>query len=267
MPGSELAVLLYGNGAELGNFKFFADDLATQLIGDRRFGRTDIIIRPTLDRASFFSALMGVPPTQKIKELHVFSHSIGGGLYVGYHDPTAAARRQAAVNAFPHPFTGTGPRISYDQVLDAETGGILTDHLLREPFRGAQAALRANFSAGATIKIWGCNSGVRGWVYTDSDSSGHLVSDQNAPADFYYWRALNTRNVPKPSIAQAFADFFGVTVYGAGSGSHIEVWYRRRWITSTEFRRITGRFAGEPDVLRLHPDRGDYNPFSPSAPR
>jgi hypothetical protein len=268
MPDNEIAVVLYGNGAELGNFKFFANDLATQFVQDRKFDRANIIIKPTLSGAEFFSALIGIPPSRKIKELHVFSHSIGGGLYLGYRLGAAARFRQDALRPFPYPFTPGAPRISYDQVLATEyKAAILTDHLRWPPFSEAQAQLRAKFSAGATIKIWGCNSGVSGWVYTDEDSSGNLVPDQNAPANYYYWRALNTRNVPKPSIAQAFADFFGVTVYGAGSGSHIEVWYHGRWITSTAFKGATGRFPGEPDILRLHPDRGDYNPFSPSAPR
>jgi hypothetical protein len=264
MPENDLAVMLYGNGADLGNFKLFADDLAAQLVRDRKFSRTDIVIKQTLDRATFFAALTAIPPNQKIKELHIFSHSIGGGLYIGYHERAAGDSRAAAVARFPHPFTGTEARISYDLVLDAEIGGILTDHLLRQPLANARSMLRAKFSTGAILKIWGCNSGVSGWVYSDTDSSGHLVTDQNAPAEYYYWRALNTLNVPKPSIAQAFADFFGVTTYGAGSGSHIEVFYRQRWITSTEYKRLTGRFAGEPEILRLHPDRGDYNRFSPS---
>jgi hypothetical protein len=274
MPDTEIAVLLYGNGYDLGNFQFYADDLAAQLVREKKFDRANIIIKQTLNGAAYFSALMAVPLNQKIKELHVFSHSIGGGLYLGYHVADAGAIRAAAANAFPHPFTGTGPRISYDQVVATEyQAALLTDHLLGPAFTGAQAQLRAKFSAGATIKLWGCNSGVSGWVYSDEDSSGHLVSDQNAPAEHYYWRALNTRNVPKPSIAQAFADFFGVAVYGAGSGSHVEVWYNGSWVKADAFVRATGRQPGsrrgprDPDILRLHPDHGDYNRFSPGASR
>jgi hypothetical protein len=267
MAETEIALLLYGNGAGLGNFRFFVDDLATQLTGETNFDVSSIVKKETRDRASFFAALSAVPPNQKIKQLHVFSHSIGGGLYVGYHDATAAANRQAAVSAFPTPFPGgTAPRIGYDQVLDAETGGILTDHLIREPLASARAALKAKFSADSLIKLWGCNSGVSGWVYSDTDGNGALVYEQNAPATFYYWRALNTRNVPKPCIAQALSDYFGVAVYGAGSGSHVEVKYRGGWITSDAYKAATHRYAGEPETLRLQPDRGNYNKFSPSRP-
>jgi hypothetical protein len=111
-----------------------------------------------------------------------------------------------------------------------------------------------------------CNSGVSGWVYTDYDSTTRsFVSDQNASADFYYWRALNTRNVPKPSIAQALADYFGITVYGAGSGSHIEVQQQGQWITSNKYKQQTGRWPGAPQTLRLQPDRGTYNEFKPTS--
>lgn len=257
----DIALLLYGNGADLGNFKFFADDTAAELIRLKKFPKADIVIKKTLDRASFFAALQAVPAGQKIKELHVYSHSIGAGLYVGYHEATASANRANAVAAF----RGSTLKISYEQVLTAETGGILTDHLIQEPLKSQKGEFRAKFAAGATAKLWGCNAGVQNWVYTDSDSRGNLVSDQDAPAAYYYWRALNTRNTPKPSIAQALADYFGVTVYGAGSGSHIEVQHQGKWISSTQYKKVTGRFAGEPETLRLHPDAGNYNAIAPAG--
>lgn len=265
MPDNDLAVILYGNGGKLGNFKLFADDLAAQLISTKKFSRANIVIKQTLDRASFFSALSAIPPNQKIKELHVFSHSIGGGLYVGYHEHSSDMARSAAIGAFPYPFTGTERHISYDQVLTAEIGAVLTDHLLISPLKDARPALRAKFSTGAMMKIWGCNSGVDNWIYSDEVRNDLTAWEQTAPAKYYYWRALNTRNVPKPSIAQALADFFGITAYGATSGSHIEVFHQKKWVTSTEFKRLTGRFAGEPDILRLHPDHADYKRFSPGS--
>jgi hypothetical protein len=262
MADKEIAVLLYGFGAELGNFRFFADDTAAELTRLKKFAKADIVIKQTLDRASFVAALVGVPGGQKIKELHVYSHSIGGGLYVGYHEPTATAVREATVRRS----LASSSKISYDEVLDAEVGGILADHLLRDPLKRDRMALRAKFASDAFIKVWGCNSGVSGWVYTDIDSSTNTyVSAQNAPADFYYWRALNTRNTPKPSIAQALADYFGVPVYGAGSGSHIEVQRKGEWITSNKYKEENGRWPGAPQTLRLNPDRGSYNRFSPSS--
>jgi hypothetical protein len=263
MPDKEIAVLLYGFGAELGNFRFFADDTATELVQLKKFERSAVVIKDTLDRASFVAALDAIPIGQKIKELHVFSHSIGAGLFLGYHEPTAALNRSTAIRRF----SGTSTRINYDQVLEAETGAILTDHLVG-PLTVYQPILAAKFAAGATIKLWGCNSGVSGWIYTDYDSATrNYVSDQNAPADYYYWRALNTRNTPKPSLAQAFANYFGVAIYGAGSGSHIEVRHGARWITSARYKEVTGRYAGEPQTLRLHPDAGSYNRFAPNPGR
>lgn len=224
----EIALLLYGNGADLGNFKFFADDLAADLVRGKKFDKASIVITQTLNRAAFFAAINAVPAGQKIKELHVFSHSIGGGLYVGYHDAAADSSRRTALAMFPSPYPGdpTGKanirKISYEQVVNAETGGILTDHLILDPLKRTQASLKAKFATAATMKLWGCNSGVSGWIYKDPDMQGNVVSDQRAAARVYYWRALNTRNSPKPSIAQAFADFFGVEVYGGGSGSHMK---------------------------------------------
>jgi hypothetical protein len=262
MPDQDIAVLLYGNGADLGNFRFFADDTATELIRLKKFDKSTIVITQTMDRASFVAAIKAIPLGQRIKELHVYSHSIGAGLYVGYHEATAAAHRLAAMNLS----SGSGTKITYDQVLNAETGGILTDHLIRDPMESDHAILKAKFAPGAMMKLWGCNSGVSGWLYSDRNTpTNSYVTAQDAPADVYYWRALNTQNVPKPSIAQAFADFFGVTVYGAGSGSHIEVQHGGNWITSTKYKEVTGRYAGEPETLRLHPDAGDYNGFSPSS--
>lgn len=262
MAEQDIAMLLYGNGADLGNFKFFADDAATELIRLKKFDKSQITIKQTLDRASFVAAIQAVPPGSRIKELHIFSHSIGAGLYIGYHDPTARSNRETAMRSF----MGS-VKISFDKVLDAETGGILTDHLVRDPMKSDQAALKAKFAPKATMKLWGCNSGVSGWTYSDTDtSSGRpvLVADQNGKADVYYWRALNTQNTPKPSIAQALADYFGISVSGAGSGSHIEVLHNGAWITSTKYKQETGRSAGEPETLRLNPDSGDYNAFSPA---
>ena len=60
------------------------------------------------------------------------------------------------------------------------------------------------------------------------------------------------------------ADYFGVKVFGAGSGSHIEVLHEGKWISSSQYKKVTGKFAGEPETLRLHPDSGDFNAFPPA---
>ena len=119
MPEKEIAVLLHGNGAGLGNFRFFADDTATELVRTKKFERSAIVIKETLSRDAFFAALSSIAIGNKIKELHVFSHSIGGGLYVGYHEATASANRDAAWRLS----VTNNTKITYDQVLVAETGG------------------------------------------------------------------------------------------------------------------------------------------------
>jgi hypothetical protein len=269
MPDKNIALILYGNGADLGNFKYFADDLASRLATQKRFARADVSIRETMTRAAFVEAIRATPAGSLIKELHVFSHSIGGGLYVGYHEATAAQNRGAAMAANPaRSAKARIGKITYDKVLEAETGGVLTDHLVRAPLAAERGALRKKFAPDATIKLWGCNSGRIGWVYSDPvDERGDAsTADPDAEALIYYWRALNTQNTPKPAIAQAIADYFNATTYGAGSGSHVEVLHKGAWISSSTYKKQVGRWPGEPQMLRLHPDIGDYNAFKPAAP-
>jgi hypothetical protein len=140
------------------------------------------MIQETFSRAAVFDTLSKIPSVFRIKELHVFSHSIGGGLYVGYHERAANMARDAAARHAEK----LHRNISYDEVLNAEIGGILGDHLLRDPLLSDKNVMRAKFAAGAFMKLWGCNSGVSGWVYTDVDSTSHtFVSAQNADADYY----------------------------------------------------------------------------------
>ena len=100
------------------------------------------------------------------------------------------------------------------------------------PYRDYVVNLRPLFSKKAKIKIWGCNSGIGNWIYSDEDERGNQVHDLDAPASYYYWRALNEQNRPTPSIAQAFANYFQVSTYGATSGSSIQVLHQGRWIAT-----------------------------------
>lgn len=248
----EIAVVLYGNGAELGNFKFFADDLITTEGLSKKFAKSRIVVQRTVLRDELFKALLD-QPDGSIKELHIFSHSIGAGLYPGYHDAAANASRNSAFAAA----AGSSVNIQYMAVLNAEIGAVLTDHLVVAPFNKDRTAMQRKFAKGAVAKLWGCNAGVDNWVY--SDPSGTLmITDPNADADFYYWRALNTQNVPKPSISQALADFWGISVYGAKSGAHIEVFYQKHWMTSSQYKAETKHWPGSAQVLRLQPDKGAY---------
>jgi len=255
MP-EEGALVVYGRGADLGNFKFFADDLVTTELTS--FKRENIVIKNVERRNVFFDLLNNPPFTFKVKEFHIYAHSIGGGLFLAYKDQAVQNLRNGIVAP------ARGGTASYTSVLNTEIGTIFTDDLIRSPYSGYRTRIRTLFSNNAKIKIWGCNSGVANWVYSDEDSNGNLVYDLNAHANSYYWRALNEFNMPKPSIAQAFANYFQVTTYGATSGSSIQVKYQGRWVSSPEFLRATRRrTVNEQDVLRLAPDRGNYNEYRP----
>lgn len=251
------AVIIYGNGDHLGRFEVFAGSLANTL--RPIYGHDRVLIQKILRRDEFFSYIAGPPtlaPTDKIAEVHVFAHSIGGGLFIAYGDTTIDHRReyvaQRAKNA--------GRRVTYQEALDTETGAVLTDDFIRSPYRERREAVRRNLTEHATIKLWGCNAGVKGWVYSD----GWGVTD---PADMettYYWRALNEQHVPKPAVAQAVADYFGRTCWCAGSGSHVEVLNQGHWESTAHYRSSTGRWPSGAMIHRLHPDRGDYRAYHPA---
>ena len=154
------------------------------------------------------------------------------------------------------------------EVLRTEQGGVLTDDLIRPPYSSYRDEIRKNFDKNAKIKIWGCNSGVSNWIYSDPTSeTDHdaATGDPDAPALYYYWRSLNEINTPKPSIAQAFADYFNVTTYGAGSGSSIQILYKGKWMWADKknLKAIGRRYVGEADVLRLEPTGGVYYEYKP----
>ncbi len=251
----ELAVVLYGRGGSLGNFKFFADDLlTTELVG---FEKKNVIIKNVERKNDFFDFFVSSAFPAKIKELHIYSHAFGGGLSLGYGDPAFNATRRAI--AAP----ARGGSANYLSVLNNETGIIFTDDLIRTPYLGYQTKIRGLFAKDSKIKIWGCNSGVPDWAYTDS--LGDLdVYDSYAAADYYYWRALNELNTPKPSVAQGFANYFQVKTFGATSGSSIQVKSKGKWQSSPAFLKKSGRkFVTESDTLRLAPDQGVYNEYAP----
>lgn len=248
------ALIVYGRGDSLGNFKFFADDLVTTELTS--YAKADISIKHIERRDAFFELLLNPPFI--IKELHILSHSIGGGLFLGYGDPALQEERIKIVD-LKH-----GGRANYQSVMNAEKGAVLTDDLVRAPYDGYRDAIRKKFAPDAKIKIWGCNSGWVGWQYSDEDAQGRDVYDIYAPATSYYWRALNEYKSPKPAVAQAFADYFKLATYGGGSGSNIQVMFKGKWIWLDKFTKITGRkFVKEADVLRLAPTEGDYNAYQP----
>jgi len=126
-----------------------------------------------------------------------------------------------------------GTPVTYEEAVKAEVGGILTDDLTDTgKFSGEKAEIRRRFESGAFIKLWGCNAATENHRYSGE-----------------YWEALNLKNSPKPSIAQAMADFFNVTVYGATSGASIQVRANTGWVSTQTYKDV--------------PDRGMYNAYNP----
>ncbi|MBC7797743.1 MAG: hypothetical protein H7Z37_12795 [Pyrinomonadaceae bacterium] len=257
MPNQRGALIMYGRGAELGNFKFFADDLLTTELKEYK---NNALIKKVERRDDFFNLLIN--PNIIIRELHIYSHSIGGGLFLGYGDQDLATERLREINKSTR--SKSPNSTSYQTVLATEQGTIFTDDLIRHPFSDYRDEIRSAFTPDAKIKIWGCNSGVSDWNYSDPIKPGVYTTNPSEQAEYYYWRALNEFNIPKPSIAQALANYFQRTTYGAGSGSNIQILYKSRWIASDVFLKTTGRRSvGEADVLRLAPEKGDYNEYKP----
>jgi hypothetical protein len=248
-------VILYGRGGNLGNFKIFADSLKKEL--SAKYAATDIAIKNVERKKDFFDFLKAPGLAFKIKELHIFSHSIGAGLFLSYGDPAVALWRetvyQTAVSA--------GRNVTYSEVVEGEIGAVLTDDLVKPSVKADQPAMIANFASGGSIKIWGCNAAVTGWVYSDGDAG--VVDPADASED-YYWRALNEQNIPKPSIAQAFADFFQLPVHGATSGANIQVFHNKKWVSSQKYKDQHGKWPPGTLPHRLHPEKGVYKEFQPT---
>lgn len=243
----EGCVILYGRGAELGDFGVFAQHLAKSL--ETTFPRERIVVQSIERKKAFFDFFDGfskrVKGKFKIKQLHVLSHAYGAALSLGYHDPEIDRLRGAvAAN-----YDDKKNKIPMEKVLETEVGIIFTDDLLVQPLSVKQTVRSVFASKGAFIKLWGCNAGVVRWVYSDRDG--------------YYWRALNTKNTPKPSIAHGIATFFNVETYGALSGSHIEVNVGGKWIKSDTYKKKYGKYPPPSTKIRLHPDNGDYVKFKP----
>ncbi len=258
------ALIVYGRGDTLGNFQIFSRDLARRLATGRAAApsgsfASDKIVQVNIERRADFFDYLKDPPFKnrmKIKELHVFSHSIGAGLFLSYGDVAVAQLRTRAVQTAAR----AGRNITYREALDAEVGAMLVDDFIRAPFVGMKAAIRGNFEPGAFIKLWGCNTAITGWIYSDNGVTD--PADTRVP---YYWRAFNEQNVPKPSIAQSFADYFGLKTHGASAGSHIEVLHRGGWISSARYKSDLGRWPSGALQHRLTPDRGNYGEYRPTS--
>ncbi len=251
------ALIIHGRGADLGNFRFFVEDLKSMSVA-KKYSNDAIVSAPTRD--AFFAAVHAYGSRRPLAELHIFTHAWGGGLAFGYDSPLTNSKRVIEYSNLKTPRR----RATYLEVLEAEIGIVFTDDLLRSPYANQRAVLRRYLTPSATIKLWGCNSGMTNWLYHDeniADQSYHF--DPSNPAINYWWRALNTQRTPKPAIAKAVAGYFGRPVYGATSGASIQVLHHEKWIVPAAYRKATGRLPGEPQLLRLQPDRGEYKKFLP----
>jgi len=230
-------LMLYGLGAELGNFEIFAKALKKNI--QSTYDPNNIKIVKTTTRLEFFDAILN-SGLNEIKELHVFSHAFGAGLALGYHDQALNRDRGQLVN--------NNPNYTYDDVITTEIGCLLTDHLI-VTLLSDKTAVQTMLQDLSFIKIWGCNSEVANWVYGGD-----------------YWEKLNDQNTPKPSIAKALAEYTNKKVWGAMSGSHIEYFIKGKWVSGYDYPKIYNRKypkTNEYTDIRLHPDRGSYIEFLP----
>jgi hypothetical protein len=247
---AKIAVIVYGDGKELGDFKIFAEGLELKL--KRTYKK--VVTKYANRDVQFFDLIRTTDINDEIAELHIFAHSIGAGLFLGYGDTNIHRLRVAAItNA-----ELLKKKVTYNEAVRIEVGAIQTDDLLTSAMLRQQADLRSKFSANAFIKIWGCNSGVEDWVYSDQG-----VVDPKDTSEFYYWRAFNESNIPKPSIARALAKFLNRKVYGARSGSSIEVNYHKKWISSKDYKDKIGKWPSGILPHRLVPDTGKYYEYLP----
>lgn len=247
----KIAIIVYGDGGELGDFKTFADNVKNELTSKY----SKVVLKYVNRDAQFFNVLTtSVGTNEKIGELHIFSHAIGAGLFLGYKDPIIAGRRRLAVaNA-----RRAGRKVNYNEAVSIEAGAIQTEDFYRPLFINNKSTLRVLFTNDAFVKIWGCNSGVSNWIYSDRG-----ITDPLDTSVAYYWRAFNERHLHKLSISQALANFLNVKVFGANSGASIEVRHSGAWISSQRYKDTVGHWPSGRLPHRLVPDRGTYNEFFP----
>jgi hypothetical protein len=253
------AVLIYGRGGDLGDFKQFGDDLVARSLR-AKYGAGIQAYRAER-RDAFFDALNKAKAP--IGELHIFTHSYGAALMLGYHDDGLAEARGRTMNFY------RGRPTPQQVVLHTEKGALFVHDLLRAPYASLRDTMRRKFAPEAFIKIWGCNAGVTGHVYGDPierdragfiiDASGYTASPDYRVGAEFYWRALNGGRLP--SIAAAIANYLNVSVFAATSGADIELNTGGRWLSSSRISRpLVAR-----DDIRLQPDRGPYVEFKPSS--
>lgn len=243
------ALIIYGDGGELGNFKIFADSLAKELSDNNTTSHIKYINRDF----DFFSFIESAKDGE-ISQVHIFTHAIGAGIFLGYKDAAVSAQRNLTWQMA----RSAGRKVSYEEAVRTEIGAIQTDDFYMNPIKNKRETLRKKLSQTAFIKVWGCNSGVENWVYSDDGITD--PDDNSAP---YYWRAFNEKNIPKRSIAQELANYFNKPVFGAHSGASIQVKYNHKWISTKQFKQSVGHWPSSRLPHRLVPDKGEYREHRP----
>ncbi|PCK06699.1 MAG: hypothetical protein COA42_17130, partial [Alteromonadaceae bacterium] len=150
VKAEEIAMIIYGQGGELGNFEVFAKTLHKDLIKKHTSAEVKFVTRDN----DFFSVLNSIPVGKKLSELHIFSHSIGAGLFLGYKDPLISNQREFTYRKAQR----DGRKVTYSEAVKTETGAIQTDDFYLSNITAIRDALRKKFTNTAFIKIWGCNS-------------------------------------------------------------------------------------------------------------
>lgn len=95
----------------------------------------------------------------KIKELPIWSHSIGAGLFLGYQDPLLSIERNALISRV----AAMGRNPTFEEVRTTEVGALFTDDLLASPYTATKGSVAPTFAKGASIKLLGCNVAVSDW--------------------------------------------------------------------------------------------------------
>lgn len=117
---------------------------------------TKIVLKYVNRDSTFFNVINSVNKNDKIEELHVFSHSISAGLFLGYKDPAIAARRKAIWLVADK----AKRKVAYLEAVRTEVGAVQTNGFYIGAITARKAKLQSKFGASAFIKIWGCNSGI-----------------------------------------------------------------------------------------------------------
>lgn len=121
-------LLMHGRGGDLGNFKVFSDSHKKEI---QKANKGAIVAQESTDRARRFREVVEAwPVANKIKELYIWSYSIGAGLFLGYHDPLLSTARNALVAQV----TAMGRNPTFEEVRTTEVGALFTDDLLASPY-------------------------------------------------------------------------------------------------------------------------------------